>query len=204
MKKVFITSIAEQRELKPQHYITDKQEWNIDHETPYPIFHLMENGVDAEDELVLIAIKLPGENFDKNLEILKTCVEDFKKQTKAESMTCVIVERPMEEDEIGYMELFKRLVAAIPDNCRIETDITYGTRPAIPVIFAALTYALRFKFNVEIADVIYGKLDWNVQPPKSYLCDATSLFKLNFLLEDLAAIGGDHPEEAAKLLFGIK
>lgn len=203
MRKVFITTVPEQPagKLKAYVYHADQIDIKTDTETEYPIFNVLENEHGKEHELTLIAIKQDGENFDYNYEILKTDVSEFEEKYN-EKINLVLINRGKEETNDVYTDLFNKLAKAIPDNCNIFTDITYGTKPGYSIIFAAMTYARRLKFNVDIDKVVYGKIFWGEDRAKIY--DITQLFYINYLIEDIAKMNCKNPKAAADILFGIE
>ncbi|MGN0178186.1 MAG: TM1812 family CRISPR-associated protein [Monoglobaceae bacterium] len=202
MKKVFITTVPEQEpgKLKAHIYQTEQADIKSERETEFPIFNVLENEHGEEHELIMIIVKQPGENFDYNYEILKKDIKDFEDR-HGEKINTVLVERGIEETLDVYTDLFKKLAAAIPDNCNIYTDITYGTKPGYTVIFAAMTYALRLKENVDIDKVVYGKIFW--REGKASIYEITRLFYFNYLIEDVAKLDCDEPQKAIDILFGI-
>lgn len=202
MKKVFITTVPEQEpgKLKAHIYQTEQADIKSERETEFPIFNVLENEHGEEHDLIMIIVKQPGENFDYNYEILKKDIKDFEDR-HGEKINTVLVERGIEETLDVYTDLFKKLAAAIPDNCNIYTDITYGTKPGYTVIFAAMTYALRLKRNVDIGKVVYGKIFW--REGKASIYEITRLFYFNYLIEDVAKLDCDDPQKAIDILFGI-
>lgn len=203
MRKVFITTVPEQEpgKLKAHIYRTEQTDIKSERETEFPIFNVLENEHGEEHELIMIVVKQPGENFDYNYEILKKDIKDFEDR-HGEKINTVLVERGIEETLDVYTDLFKKLATAIPDNCDIYTDITYGTKPGYTVIFAAMTYALRLKFNVDIGKVVYGKIFWREGTASIY--EITRLFYFNYLIEDIVNSEGEDPKKAADILFGIE
>lgn len=203
MQKVFITTVPEQPagKLKAYVYYANQEDIRMDSETEYPIFNVLENEHGDEHELTLIAIKQDGENFDYNYEILKTDISEFEKKHN-EKINLVLINRGKEETNDVYTDLFNKLAKAIPDNCNIFADITYGTKPGYSIIFAAMTYARRLKFNIDIDKVVYGKIFWGEDRAKIY--DITQLFYINYLIEDIANACKDNPKEVADILFGIE
>lgn len=206
-KKVFITVVAEQRTFNAYHYISNSND-SIRYEgkTEYPIFNVIANNVADQAEVEIIAIKFEGVLFDKNYQVLKRNIAEFEASHKIK-IKLTTIERGIKETEVEHVELFKVLLEKISDNCDIFADITYGTKPTPIIIFAALNYSDKLKKNVEIKNIVYGKIVWGDKEKNendaAFIYDVKKLFYMNSIVDNIASAGEDNAEEAVNMLFDM-
>jgi hypothetical protein len=206
MKKVFVTAVAQQFKFTPALYQTDNAELKSNREEHYPIFNALENTIEPDDDIEFIIIKLPCEKLDENFMVLKERVAEFEAAHKT-TITLTTIERGLEETENEHIILFNALTDALPKNCDIYADITYGTKPTPMIVFAALRFVSAVRPNTDVRLIVYGQIEkWKKDetgdnvPYIAHIYDITRLLRIISITENLTQLGGSDVEGAVKML----
>lgn len=211
MAKKFITSLALQSLDSYKYNTLGNDKLAYSRETCFPVIPLIFNNVAENDEITVIVLKTESdvegerEKIEKNQEKLEAelkviaAEKSFKYQVR-------FIMRPYEDTRMAHMELYKKIIAIFEDNDIIFTDITYSTKTMPIILFAALRYAYALKKGVEIACISYGNLNFHETDPgqKANIYDVTSLFHIDSIVESVARMNVDNPQEVINVMLDLK
>jgi hypothetical protein len=120
MKKIFITTISNQRTLEKCNYATGQLKLKYEKATAYPITHLIVNNLIEGDEAEVLAINFP-DNPPANYHLLVEEVSELAKHLKAK-ITITEISHGLDETDAEHINLFKELLLHIDDCSTIYAD----------------------------------------------------------------------------------
>ena len=203
MKKFFmITPQQPEGMLRAQRYCVEGNSLlEFAGETHFPIIPVLNGYLEEGDEARLITVTYDSDDCRRNLEALRSEVEQV---CAAKGAMCVIdsVEVPFDDSVAAIIHVFQELINRVDDNDELHACITYGSKPMPLALVMAMQYAYRIKENASIECVVYGQLDRSMQPPSARIYDVTALVQLDEIVRLLAERGVADPESALKAIVG--
>lgn len=214
MKKVFITTVSQQATFEGVVYETEVKQLGNEKKEHYPIFNVMRNSVHPEDDIEVIAVKIPKNDSDRevddNLGVLQDDIVEFEKEYSTK-VKVTIIHQVAKAESSAHINLFKELLQVTPEAGDIYADITYGTKPTAITIMAALNCINIMRPYCDIERIIYGQIvEWEEDenarriPKKALLNDVTDLFSFVSLTSTMDSIGGENIEVALRLMLGLQ
>lgn len=207
MKK-FITAISLQgRDLKKNVYMPIKDAPKYEKPTSFPIMASINASVSADEEIEVYAIVIGGDSDaaaqNRNYEIFEEELSALSKE-KGFRYTIKKIDKDENDDADALTSLFCRIIGLSEDGDELSACITYGTKPISVVTIMALHYAYRVHKNVDVKNIVYGRMLWNEGADHSAeIFDVSPLFYIDCATENLAKLNLKNPEEALRLMLGL-
>jgi len=182
-------------------------------ETRFPIIPVINGYTESGDKIRVIAILTDGDNFKYNYKTYFT--DEINGIIRAKEL--ILNENKIEiittadsEDIETHLKLFSDTISKISDNEELYACITYGTKP-LPIITSySLNYIHKFKKDVSIECIVYGRYmnnnpkltpDENEKNKENNgIYDTTSLFYMDSMVNKLAEIKAPNPEKAIRIM----
>ena len=199
MKK-YISTITLQVDGAHKHYYRDEKGLDTPRVyTSFPILQQISDTATKGEEIKVVTILVGGAN-NKNYAAFKEELDALAEKLGI-TYTLSAIEKENVEDTGSIISLFSSIIEHVSDGDRLYACITYGTKPISIVTNMALHYAYRIKENVVVESVKYGLKDWNAtEEPACVLYDTTALFYVDCLIDRIAAMKLENPEDALKAL----
>lgn len=180
MRKVFLSTMLSEA-IKAPVYISDDVELS-DSKYNFPLTYVLENDVEAGDE-ILVATAVPQNNYaQENYELYK---EEIERATAGKEIKLTFVELKS-KSKLGssaFHRFFKEVSKVIKDNDRLYMDITFGDKPYSMAMFIAGAYGVKACTNTDIENVIcaqkYTDDHESQQNTLFKIYDLTGLFYIN-------------------------
>lgn len=205
MRKVFM-SIMLLGSIKPTQYISEDFMLSEQH-YDFPLSYLIENEVQAGDEVEIITAVEHGEgavqtainNYDKYMcevkKILANCgVEPH--------FTEVITSKKLEDKT--FTKFFKKITSLLEEDDEIYADFTFGMKAYSLSMFIALAYAVKAAHNIDLRCLLYAQkytgTDAAENKNTSELCDISSLFYLDAIAGNARAGQKEELDEVMRLI----
>lgn len=199
MKK-YISTITLQVDGAQKHYYRDEK--NLDTPriyTAFPILQQISDTATNGEEIQVVTI-LVGGTKNKNYVAFTEELYALAKKLGI-TYTLIPIEKENIEDTGSIISLFSSIIEHVSNGDRLYACITYGTKPISIVTNMALHYAYRIKEDVVVEGVKYGLKDWNAtEEPACVLYDTTALFYVDCLIDRIAAMKLENPEDALRAL----
>ncbi len=205
MKKIALATISMQ-EITPQHYVSEENK-AIEYEGAVrcPIDGVLATTLRKGDDVKVVRIVTESEFSSENLRLQKEELDTINSSIGA-NIEYTEVTSPFKETNAVVESRFRQLAGTFEENCTILADMTYGSKPLIPVLFFALGFAERF-FDADISHIVYGKVihsrDKKTLPGSAELYDVTSLYYLNSLTSVMSAPDGKTALERLDKFFAM-
>lgn len=166
----------------------------IEYEKPtrFPINGLLAKTLQKDDEVKVVKIITEGEFSEQNGMLQQEELDNIN-ETIGANIKYVAIRASFKETSEVVQYRFREIIRTLENGCEIYTDMTYGPKTLIPVLFYSLGFAEKF-FDADIKNIIYGKAVFNknkeIQSDDSELFDVTPLYYLNSLTGILSAPDG--------------
>ncbi len=200
MKK-YISTITLQVNGVQKHYYRDEKGLDTPRVyTAFPILQQISDTATSGEEIRVVTIVVGGIANNKNYQAFAQELDDLAKKLGITYVHTTIDKADTEEVN-SIISLFSAIIAQVADGDHLYACVTYGTKPIATVTTMALHYAYRIKSDVLVEAVKYGLKDWNAtEEPACVLYDTTALFYIDCLIDRIAAMKLDDPENALKAL----
>ncbi|MBO5124681.1 MAG: hypothetical protein J6C11_06085 [Spirochaetaceae bacterium] len=160
--------------------------------TRFPINSLLAKTLQKDDEVKVVRIITEGEFSEQN-GILQQEELDNINETIGANIKYVAIRASFRETSEVVQYRFREIIRTLENGCEIYTDMTYGPKTLIPVLFYSLGFAEKF-FDADVRNIIYGKAVFNknkeIKSDDSELFDVTPLYYLNSLTGIMTAPDG--------------
>lgn len=157
-----------------------------DRQTRFPLMHVINGYAEPGEEIRVIAITPEYEYAKIHLNQLQ---EEVAQLAEEKGFICKEVEPvyvPFAGDVANQIEVFHKLLSYVDHNDMLYGCLTYGMKPMPIAELMALQYAYRVLENVSIECLVYGEVDYSVEPQKMRLFDITALIQLDEIVRVLA------------------
>jgi len=155
----------------------------------FPICSLLANVLEKDEPVRVIFIMTASENSKCELN-KKNIIEELEGINAGIGavLSYDTVEIDFEATNKVYSKLITDLAEKIPDNAKLYTDVTYGSKPEAISLFCAIRFAEEFR-NSTIEYMIYGKAEFDSagNAVNTELFDIASLYYLFSLMGSLKA-----------------
>ena len=201
MKNIYITNIPLQKTLEKQNYVAaDNFRFKDRLKTVFPIVPVIDHTFEEDEAAKLIAIGINGASYEKNLNLLKD-------ELAERGITNIEIEELRIEDSDAYangIELFLKILEKIDDDSVIRACPTYGEKGMSITMLSLLQAVPLLKKNVEVLDVVYGKIPWTEEKTTNpTLYDISGLLRLNSIIVEVSNMGLAEPETAIRKLIEL-
>ncbi len=200
MKK-YISTITLQVDGAQKHYYRDEKGLDTPRVyTSFPILQQISDTATKGEEIKVVTILVGGIQNNKNYETFSEELDALAKKLGF-TYTHTTIDKENIENTASIISLFSAIIEHIDNGDHLYACITYGTKPISIVTNMALHYAYRIKEDVVVEGVKYGLKDWNAtEEPACVLYDTTALFYVDCLIDRIASMKLENPEEALKAL----
>ena len=205
MRKVFL-SIMLLGDIKPTRYISEDFMLGEQH-YDFPLSYLVENEVQAGDEVEIITAVEHGEgdvqtsvnNYKKYMEEIKRILANCG---VTPHFTEVVTSKRFEDKT--FTRFFKNVSSLLQEDDEIYADFTFGMKAYSLSMFIALAYAVKAARNIDLRCLLYAQkytgTDAAENKNTSELCDITSLFYLDAIAGNARSGQKEELDEVMKLI----
>lgn len=213
MKKIVFVTIPiqpiEGEGWDPEGYIytfNENKKCEYNNKVHFAVNGFLAKTLNKDDDVTIIQILVNSSKSKavRNAEIQQTELDKLNKDIEAvihyQSITT-------EFNDTGKTieKRFRELIGVLQEDSQIITDMTYGTKTLIPVLFYVLGFAEKF-FNADIKNILYDKIEFDHGYPVPGTCelyDVTSLYYLNSLTSIMKAPDGKTALERLDKFFAL-
>lgn len=213
MKKIVFVTIPiqpiEGKGWDPEGYIytfNENKKCEYNNKVHFAVNGFLAKTLNKDDDVTIIQILVNSSKSKavRNAEIQQTELDKLNKDIEAvihyQSITT-------EFNDTGKTieKRFRELIGVLKEDSQIITDMTYGTKTLIPVLFYVLGFAEKF-FNADIKNILYDKIEFDHGYPVPGTCelyDVTSLYYLNSLTSIMKAPDGKTALERLDKFFAL-
>ncbi len=213
MKKIVFVTIPiqpiEGEGWDPEGYIytfNENKKCEYNNKVHFAVNGFLAKTLNKDDDVTIIQILVNSSKSKavRNAEIQQTELDKLNKDIEAvihyQSITT-------EFNDTGKTieKRFRELIGVLKEDSQIITDMTYGTKTLIPVLFYVLGFAEKF-FNADIKNILYDKIEFDHGYPVPGTCelyDVTSLYYLNSLTSIMKAPDGKTALERLDKFFAL-
>lgn len=205
MRKVFL-SIMLLGDIKPTRYISEDFMLGEQH-YDFPLSYLVENEVQAGDEVEIITAVEHGEgdvqtsvnNYKKYMEEIKRILANCG---VTPHFTEVVTSKRFEDKT--FTRFFKNVSSLLQEDDEIYADFTFGMKAYSLSMFIALAYAVKAARNIDLRCLLYAQkytgTDAAENKNTSELCDITSLFYLDAIAGNARSGQKEELDEVMRLI----
>lgn len=213
MKKIVFVTIPiqpiEGEGWDPEGYIytfNENKKCEYNNKVHFAVNGFLAKTLNKDDDVTIIQILVNSSKSKavRNAEIQQTELDKLNKDIEA-----VIHYQSITTDfnDTGKTieKRFRELIGVLKEDSQIITDMTYGTKTLIPVLFYVLGFAEKF-FNADIKNILYDKIEFDHGYPVPGTCelyDVTSLYYLNSLTSIMKAPDGKTALERLDKFFAL-
>ncbi len=199
MKKTVICNIPMKERVDLSVYTSDDKSLPVaDKKVRYPINAFLQKTITREDELkvILLVKKDRYGHFEKN-------TEDFCKELEVANseigavIDFVIIDTEFEESKTVHEKLMGKIVDELEIGAHVISDVTYGPKDLLVVLFTALNFAEKF-LNCTVDNIVYGQASFvDGQAVDTKICDMVPLYCLGSITSTIRC---NQPEKAKNML----
>ena len=205
MRKVFM-SIMLLQPIKETQYISEDFVLSDEHYN-FPLSYLLDNEVQAGDEVEIITAVEHGEgdaqtavqNYAAYVQEVNAILETRDVQAH---FTEVVTGKKLEDKT--FTKFFKKLTSLLKEEDEVYADFTFGMKAYSLSMFIALAYAVKSAQNIDLRCLLYAEkytgTDAAENKNTSELCDITSLFYLDAIAGNARAGQKEELDEVMQLI----
>ena len=199
MKKTVICSIPMKEKVDLSVYESDDQSLPVSGKAVrYPINSFLAETMKPDDEIkvILLVKKDQYGHFEKNTEDF--CEELNSVNEAIGAMLDVsIIDTEFEETKATHERLLGQIVDHLNTGEHILTDVTYGPKDILIVLFSALSFAENF-LDCSIDNIVYGQASFvDGRAVDTKICDMIPLYCLSSITNTIHC---STPEKAKSML----
>lgn len=205
MKKTIICNIPMKEQVDLSIYSSDDKSIPVsERKVRYPVNSFLEKTITSEDELkvVLLVKRDRYGHYKKN-------AEDYKKELTTINSTIqakieyVFVETEFEEIKSVHEDLLKKIVDEIEIGGHVISDVTYGPKDVLVVLFTALNFAENH-LECEIDNILYGQASFvDGHAVDTKICDMIPLYCLGSVTNTIRCTDSSKAKSMLKKLLSL-